>query len=111
MAAVTLVTRRDSHTRHGDARGRDTLRPLKGGLGGVTTSLTDIADRLERLAPSHRDPFRYHEDKSELVAELRQVAAAVDGIAGPSRAEAERGTRAPEFGSLRNFPKGGRAGG
>jgi len=104
-----MMSRRDMSRCPGDARGRDTLRPLKGGLGGVPTTLADIADRLERLAPSHRNPFRYHEDKSELVAELRQVAAAVDGLAGPSGAEPERGIRAPEFGSLRNFPKGGRA--
>lgn len=33
------------------------------------------ADRLARLAPSHRDPHRFHEEKSELVAELRRLAA------------------------------------
>ncbi len=33
-----------------------------------------IANRLERLAPSHRDPFRFHEEKSELVHELRRIA-------------------------------------
>ncbi|MCP2154921.1 UNVERIFIED_ORG: hypothetical protein J2S29_001255 [Rhizobium sp. SLBN-170] len=33
-----------------------------------------IANRLERLAPSHRDPFRFHEEKSELVHELRRLA-------------------------------------
>ncbi|MGO7541850.1 hypothetical protein ACC680_25060 [Rhizobium ruizarguesonis] len=37
-------------------------------------TLHAIADRLERLAPSHRDPHRYFEEKSELVAELRQLA-------------------------------------
>ena len=42
--------------------------------------LHDIADRLQRLAPSHRDPFRFHEDKSELVAELRRLAAANDNL-------------------------------
>ncbi|MGO7758785.1 hypothetical protein [Rhizobium ruizarguesonis] len=36
--------------------------------------LHDIADRLERLAPSHRDPHRYFEEKSELVAEIRRLA-------------------------------------
>lgn len=111
MAGVTLVTGRDSHIRHGDARGRDTLRPPKGGLGGVTTALADIADRLERLAPSHRDPFRFHEDKSELIAGLREAVATLDAVAGPSQPLGTRGVRAPEFGSLRNFPKGGRTGG
>ncbi len=33
-----------------------------------------IANRLERLAPSHRDPFRFHEEKSELVNDLRRLA-------------------------------------
>ncbi|UZX42353.1 hypothetical protein A6U84_03315 [Agrobacterium sp. 13-2099-1-2] len=33
-----------------------------------------IANRLERLASSQRDPFRFHEDKSELVHELRRLA-------------------------------------
>ncbi|MCJ7995890.1 hypothetical protein J5N58_08140 [Rhizobium cremeum] len=37
--------------------------------------LRDIADRLARLAPSHRDPHQFHEEKSELVAELRALAA------------------------------------
>lgn len=37
--------------------------------------LYDIADRLARLAPCHRDPERYHEEKSELVAALRELAA------------------------------------
>ena len=36
--------------------------------------ITDIADRLARLAPDHRDPHRFHEEKSELVAELRRLA-------------------------------------
>jgi len=58
--------------------GRDTLRsPPKGELGGVTTTLTDIADRLERLAPSHRNPEGYFEAKAELVFEIREIAGAV----------------------------------
>ena len=36
--------------------------------------LHDIADRLARLGPDHRDPHRYFEEKSELVAELRRLA-------------------------------------
>ena len=38
-------------------------------------ALADIADRLARLAPCHRDPERFHEEKSELVAALRALAA------------------------------------
>jgi len=41
----------------------------------IADHLHDIADRLARLAPCHRDPFKFHEDKSELVAELRRLAA------------------------------------
>ncbi|MGO7965276.1 hypothetical protein ACC720_17625 [Rhizobium ruizarguesonis] len=41
----------------------------------IKMQLREIADRLERLAPSHRDPFRFHEEKSELVDELRRLAA------------------------------------
>lgn len=40
----------------------------------AATDLHALADRLERLAPSHRDPHRYFEEKSELVAELRRLA-------------------------------------
>lgn len=38
-------------------------------------SLHEIADRLARLAPSHRDPDWFHEEKSELVDLLRRLAA------------------------------------
>lgn len=40
----------------------------------TAAALHNIADRLERLAPSHRDPHRYFEEKNELVAELRRLA-------------------------------------
>ncbi|MET3854431.1 hypothetical protein [Rhizobium sp. OAE497] len=40
----------------------------------LATQLHEIADRLTRLAPSHRDPNRFHEDKSELVGQLRRLA-------------------------------------
>ena len=36
--------------------------------------LADLAHKVARLAPSHRDPERYHADKSEIVAELRRLA-------------------------------------
>lgn len=50
----------------------------------VACSLTGIADRLAKLAPSHRDPERYHAEKSELVHELHKLASALnvnDGVA------------------------------
>lgn len=36
--------------------------------------LLAIADRLEKLAPSHTDPNWFHEEKSEIAAELRRLA-------------------------------------
>lgn len=41
----------------------------------TAAKLIDIADRLARLAPCHRDPHRFHEEKSQLVHELRALAA------------------------------------
>ncbi|WP_192359492.1 hypothetical protein [Mesorhizobium mediterraneum] len=40
-----------------------------------TDRIHEIADRLAQLAPSHRDPERFHEEKSELVDALRRLAA------------------------------------
>ena len=39
--------------------------------------LDRLAHAVSRLSPSHRDPHRFHEDKSEIVAELRRVARAL----------------------------------
>jgi predicted ATP-binding protein involved in virulence len=36
--------------------------------------VADIAERVARLAPSHRDPEEFHIRKSDLAAELRRVA-------------------------------------
>lgn len=36
--------------------------------------LIDLAERLRRLAPSSRDPERFHEEKSEIVHALRCIA-------------------------------------
>lgn len=40
----------------------------------------ELADRLRRLRPDHRDPERFHIEKSEIEHELRRIA----GRAGPS---------------------------
>jgi hypothetical protein len=40
----------------------------------VGQSLTDLADRLSRLTPCHRDPHAYHDGKRSIVAELRRLA-------------------------------------
>lgn len=37
-------------------------------------ALTTLADKVRRLSPSHRDPERFHIDKSEIEAELRRLA-------------------------------------
>jgi hypothetical protein len=37
-------------------------------------ALIKLADRVRRLSPSHRDPERFHIDKSEIEAELRRLA-------------------------------------
>lgn len=36
--------------------------------------LRDLAYHVQRLSPSHRDPERFHEDKSEIAAELIRLA-------------------------------------
>lgn len=36
--------------------------------------LAELADRVERLTPHPRRPERFHEDKSEIVAELHHLA-------------------------------------
>jgi hypothetical protein len=43
-------------------------------------TLSEIADRLQRLSPSHRDPHYFHEEKSELVHALRRLAANDNGV-------------------------------
>lgn len=50
--------------------------PSVSGLSGVSAphTLTNLADRLRRLSPCHRDPERFHEDKSEIERELRRLA-------------------------------------
>lgn len=37
-------------------------------------ALADLARRVQRLAPDHRDPERWHCEKSEIAAELRRLA-------------------------------------
>lgn len=36
--------------------------------------IDNLCDRIERLAPSHRDPHRFFEDKSDIAYELRRLA-------------------------------------
>jgi hypothetical protein len=39
-----------------------------------TAALSDLALRVARLGPDHRNPEQFHMDKSEIVAELRRLA-------------------------------------
>jgi hypothetical protein len=43
----------------------------------VSDSLIFLARRLGRLAPSHRDPHKFHTQKSELLHELKQLASII----------------------------------
>lgn len=56
-----------ANRRAGVERGLAQPAPLMG-------CLNDLADRVARLAPSHRDPFAFHEEKSEIVHVLRSLA-------------------------------------
>jgi hypothetical protein len=40
----------------------------------LPVALKHIAFRVERLAPHHRNPERFHEDKADIVAELERLA-------------------------------------
>ena len=42
----------------------------------------DLARRVRRLAPSHRDPEAYHVEKSEIVAGLLSLARRMEGRRG-----------------------------
>ena len=39
----------------------------------MSRTLDDLAYRLRRLSPSHRNPHHYHEEKSEIENELRKI--------------------------------------
>lgn len=54
--------------------------------------LHEIADRLARLVPCHRDPHRFHEDKSELVDALRRLAANDNNPTADEERRAHRNT-------------------
>lgn len=40
----------------------------------LSAFVTDLANRVRRLCPLHRDPKAFHEAKSEIEADLRQLA-------------------------------------
>ena len=36
--------------------------------------IADLVQRIRRLVPDHRDPHRFHEEKSEIAHELTKLA-------------------------------------
>lgn len=48
-----------------------------GGGSGGGVGLLALADRVRRLSPHHRDPERFHMDKSEIERDLRRLARTV----------------------------------
>lgn len=52
------------------------LRPGEQGAERAPAALEALADRLARLRPDWRDQSRFYDERSELAAELRRIAAA-----------------------------------
>jgi hypothetical protein len=42
--------------------------------------LADLAGRVRRLSPSHRDPERFHFDKDAIEKDLRRMSRLIDKI-------------------------------
>ncbi|MFH6783205.1 MULTISPECIES: hypothetical protein [Methylobacterium] len=55
--------------------------------------LSTFTDRLERLAPCHRDPERFHVDKDALVSDLRRAAREHELLGAVGRVLAPRSDR------------------
>jgi hypothetical protein len=53
-------------------------------LADPAAQLRDLAHRVARLSPSHRDPHVFHEDKSEIAESLRQLAAELRPVPAPA---------------------------
>lgn len=87
MAAILIIERHQT----GDTRHRDGLASPSPRHGGVCNTPGDgdavtpsqlalrLASRVCRLSPSHRDPHAFHEAKSDIVADLRRLAASIEG--------------------------------
>lgn len=43
--------------------------------------MAELADRLRRLCPDHRDPERFHIEKSEIEYQLRSLSRSVTPVA------------------------------
>lgn len=53
------------------------MRARPYGSAAPANDLDELACRVARLVPSHRDPHRFHADKRDIVAELQRLAAEV----------------------------------
>lgn len=62
----------------------------------------ELADRLRRLRPDHRNPERFHMEKSEIEHELRRLA----GLAGPSGEVPVRVIRVPKVQAIQIKSRG-----
>lgn len=62
----------------------------------------ELADRVRRLRPDHRDPERFHVEKSEIEHELRRLAS----LAGPSGEVPARVIRTPTRQALQMKSRG-----
>lgn len=64
-------------------RERDTGHPPLGGVPcpepTMPGALEALANRVRQLRPSHRDPEAFHEEKSEIEADLRRLARVLPG--------------------------------
>ncbi|MEM7720748.1 MAG: hypothetical protein AAF376_00090 [Pseudomonadota bacterium] len=40
----------------------------------TSEQIVDLVHRIRRLCPDHRDPHRFHEEKSEIAHELAKLA-------------------------------------
>lgn len=75
------LVKRDMNVPAGQSRlsrwERDTGHPPKGDVPcpvpPMPAALLELANRVRRLVPSHRDPEAFHEAKSEIEAELRRL--------------------------------------
>ena len=69
----------------------------------LSIMLSSLAGQVRRLAPSHRDPERFHADKSEIEATLRRLSR----LTGPSGAMRVAGTPHPENSPCKKILQGG----
>lgn len=71
--------------------------------------LLRLARALQRLSPSHRNPEKYHEDKSQIIDELKGLAREIrEGTAHRVRRTSGYGAHAPyPAGPSRDFPRAG----